>query len=249
MQWQQESFETFTRRRFFAMAALAGVGTVIPVPKVYAQVATPNGLPCARGAAGSNPRRPLPEPEVLAGPQDEPLAEVGATSHWSSAPRREHIMVHHHGWAGKDGAPACDQCSVDGSHYYDFCVARDGSICNTGTWSWPTGGHAAGCNSQYMGVMLQGCFGGSTCGSSDATQPSYSQLCSLALISLHLQTPAYLSRHQPHRSCACNTECPGTHLWSGCGWNTSGTGLMNQMLTYRDNLARGCNCDGTLCPE
>jgi hypothetical protein len=243
-----------TRRRFIQMAAVTTAGVVLPIPRVWAadedDYCTPGMLGIDSAAPRAIPTSRVAN-EVIVAPRDGKWPADGG-SHFSSSPRRAYIMVHHAGIANSHDNPECTSCNVPGDHVYDFCIARNGDICNTGQWRESTGGHAQGCNCDTVGIMMQGCFGG--CTSGNVGDPSNAQLCSLAWLSLHLGTPATLNRHRPHRRCAswnpCNssdptaTVCPGSHLTNNDAdrWDSNGEALMNRMLVYRDRISRGCSC-------
>lgn len=166
----------------------------------------------------------------------------------STSPRKNIILVHHFGACDTENNAACVSCSVPGDHIYDFCIARNGDVCDTGQWDEAVGGHSFNCNTTSIGVMMQGCYGGC---SGCANQSSFSdqQLCGLAFLSLHLTTPAALDNHRPHRRCDA-TICCGSNLSTNDTtdrWTTLGRDQMNTMLWMRSNLANGCNCDGSIC--
>lgn len=266
-----------TRRRFMATALLSASGLVVQVPQALAkhgedhegggwnQGDPPPTLPdpkgyCTPGAKGAEDEwRSKAGSEEIPYPPDGDWSQYGTGSHFSSSPRAGMVMVHHAGSPDSHLNGACNACDDPGDHTYDFCIARNGNICNTGRWSQATGAHAFGCNSCSVGIMLQGCFGG--CFSGNIGQPSDEQICSLAFLSLHLKTPNSLSGHRPHARCHhinCSnvsnptvTACCGTKLAThdtGNHWTSLGETLMNRMLTYRANLANGCTCQG-LCPD
>jgi hypothetical protein len=243
-----------TRRRFIQMAALTTAGVVLPIPRVWAadddDYCTPGMLGVEKGAFKALAMAPVKN-EVIVAPPDGDWSHEGG-SHFSSSPRNAYIMVHHAGYPNSDENSACTSCAVPNDHNYDFCIARNGNICNTGKWDDQDGGHAHGCNCNTVGIMMQGCFGGCTFG--NIANPSNAQLCSLAFLSLHLRTDPTLNRHRPHRRCAswnpCNhsnptaTVCPGENLTNldANFWDSNGETLMNRMLVYRDRLSRGCSC-------
>ncbi len=262
-----------TRRRLLELAILTTASIALPIPRVWA---VQQGRPCD-GDQGSElgvdleTWRPTNDPPTL---EEIPFPPDGAwflvdghghsgSSHYSTSPRKSYIMVHHCGCPNSHLNSACTSCSCLSSscsnpHEYDFCIARDGSICDTGRWSKTTGAHAKGCNSCSVGIMLQGCFGG--CSSGNVSGPSDAQICSLARLSLHLGTDAFESRHRPHARCAhwncdgssspTHKDCPGTNLTvhdHTDHWNSAGHAMLNKMLSYRANLAKGCNCKGDIC--
>lgn len=265
-----------TRRRFMATALLSTSGLVIQVPQALAHhkdvheeggeppgdvppgPPDPNGY-CTPGSKGTEDDwRPNQASEEIPYPPNGDWAGYSPGSHFSSSPRAGMVMVHHAGSPNSHQNGACNSCDVPGDHTYDFCIARNGNICNTGRWSQQTGAHAYGCNSCSVGIMLQGCFGG--CSSGNISQPSDEQICSLAFLSLHLQAPNNLAGHRPHARCHhinCSsvsnptvTACCGTNLAThntGNHWKSLGQTLMERMLTYRANLANGCTCQGQ-CP-
>ena len=154
-------------------------------------------------------------------------------SHWSTAPRKAYIMVHHTGVPNADQDTTTNYCESG----YDFFVRWGDTIVVCARWNDDHGAHASGCNCKATGIMLNGCFGG--CSSGNVSRPSAAQECSLAYIFYHLGTPVDTDRFRPHAACyywnPCQdpsptyTVCCGTHLTdqnavANHRWS-SGTGL------------------------
>jgi hypothetical protein len=191
-------------------------------------------------------------------------------SHFSSSPRRQAIVVHHAGIPYSDTHAASDDCYVPGDHFYDFCIARDGSIYDVQSWMQSMGGHAFQANCATIGVMMQGCYGGCPYGNLLGVGFSDGQLCGLAWISLHVAMGTNNEyNHISHNKaaswkpcpcyqgccglspcdCACATACCGTDMQgaTSSGWTSFGLNQVNRMFWMRNNLANGYNCLGT-CP-
>lgn len=178
-------------------------------------------------------------------------------SHYSNAPRRSHVIVHH------TGSPNAHQDSSTNFCYagYDFHIRYGGNIVVCGRWDNTTGEHAIGCNCEGMGIMLNGCFGG--CSSGNLQRPSDAQECSLAYLVAHLKTPDYASRIVPHRHCyywnPCNssnptsTVCCGTNLTSPSTtyhWDANGADFRDRVRTKRRHWDACCTCEtGCNCPQ
>lgn len=240
-----------SRRRFLKLAIMSTAGVVFPMSKVLASHSY--GY-CTPDDVGGTPDSVVTTSIIEYPPNGEWGLSGG--SHFSSAPRRSYIMIHHHGSPNTDQITnPCNSCSRAGIHQYDFCISRNGRICNTNRWPTGFGAHATGCNGCNIGIMLQGCFGG--CSSGNVWNPSDQQVCSLAWLSLHLGTPADSWRHNPHQYCHhwnCDgasvikpTACPGNHLTThpnhtGLHWNSRGQGMINKMLNYRNNIRLCGSC-------
>jgi len=183
-------------------------------------------------------------------------------SHYSSAPRRGWVLLHH-------TAGGNDHTVEDGrfcNSGYDFTVSREGRIFVCGSrWQQASGAHAIGCNCQAIGIAMHGCFGDGpgTCGCAGAgggvASPTPIQRCSVAYLIAHLGTPLAQSRLRPHSNCfawnPCESDdptatcCPGWNYTSDTtNWNASGQILRNSLLgmaqTYRDH-----GCCQTPCPD
>ena len=177
-------------------------------------------------------------------------------SHYSAAPRRSYVIVHH------TGAPNAHQdYSTNYCQYgYDFFVRYDGQIIVCGNWNGSTGTHALGCNCNSVGIMLNGCFGG--CASGNLAAPSSAQECSLAYLLAHLRMPTYATRLRPHRNCffwnpcggGADTLCCGANLTQAAAanesWSSSGISFRNRVLNKRANWDAHCCCTcGSSCPQ
>jgi hypothetical protein len=161
--------------------------------------------------------------------------------HYSTAPRRGYVIVHHTGSPNAHLNTTTDFCTSG----YDFFVRYNGQIIVCSRWPNSTGAAARGCNCIGESIMLTGCFGG--CASGNLSAPSYSQECSLAFLISHLGTPVGTDRIRPHRRCyywnPCNegptgTVCPGTNLTTTSGttkWSSAGTEFVNRVNTWRQN--------------
>lgn len=245
-----------TRRRFMEIAILSGSTVVLPVPLVWAKEKDKDEEHYGMSPDEEPGDWEGPPPEEIQAPPDGDWNSVfEPSSHWSSSPRKGVIMVHHNGSPNTGSNTACTSCN-SGGNVYDFCIARNGNICNTGRFSSSSGAHGYPCNSCSVGVMMQGCYGG--CTSGNLAEYSDAQLCALAVIMLHLETPAEQSRLRPHKYCehmicdcsGCTdepTKCPGTNLSNHqtvSHWNTTGSNLMARVIGYLGNLKRGCSCTG-----
>ena len=109
-------------------------------------------------------------------------------SHYSTAPRRGYVMVHHAGYPNAHLDNTQVFCNYDGGKSYDFQIRWDGTIVRCAAWDDAVGAHALGCNCQAEGILLMGCFGG--CTSGNVAAPSAAQECSLAYVMAHLGTSA-----------------------------------------------------------
>lgn len=159
-------------------------------------------------------------------------------THYSSAPRRGWIMVHHTGSPNSFDDTTTNYCDAG----YDFHIRKGGAIVTCSRWDDSHGAHARGCNCQTMGIMLNGCFGG--CSYGNTAQPSTAQECSLAYLWHHLGTPLVEGRLRPHRACyywnPCNdpsptsTVCCGTNLTTSAAgnhrWNSNGVSFRNRVM-------------------
>jgi hypothetical protein len=172
-------------------------------------------------------------------------------SHYSSAPRRGHVIIHH---AGIDNSHTVEDGRFCRSGY-DFTVSRQGRVfvCRNNAdtfYRWqrtPPSGvawHASGCDCQAIGICMHGCFGG--CRTGNVLGVSREQRCSVAFLISHLRTPLSTERIRPHSNCSawnpCNhrspasTVCPGD-LYTGrtTNWNATGRALRDRLILEAEN--------------
>lgn len=178
-------------------------------------------------------------------------------SHYSSAPRRGYVIIHHSGGPNTHTVEDGRFCTSG----YDFTVSRAGRIfvCRNNAdtyWRWqrtPSAGsvwHASGCDCLAMGICMHGCFGG--CTSGNVSSPSKSQECSVGYLISHLRTPSYASRVRPHANCKswnpCDhsnpltTVCPGRNYTTSTDWNSAGRALRDRLRKWHNWDGYGC-CD------
>ncbi len=178
-------------------------------------------------------------------------------SHYSSAPRRSYVVVHHTGVGNAHQDYSTNYCQSG----YDFQIRYNGQIVVCSSWKWASGNHAWGCQCR-LGIMLNGCFGG--CSSGNLSAPSSAQECSLAYLLAHLKTVDSVDRLRPHRNCgywlcsnttaASNTECCGRNLTaataSNYSWSSAGLNFNNRVRLKRRAWDATCSCSGTYnrCP-
>lgn len=183
-------------------------------------------------------------------------------SHYSTAPRRGYVMVHHAGYPNAHLDNTQVFCNYDGGKSYDFQIRWDGTIVRCAAWDDAVGAHALGCNCQAEGILLMGCFGG--CTSGNVAAPSAAQECSLAYVMAHLGTSGVSDRLRPHRNCSywnpcanpspTATECPGRNLTNTSttnqNWNADGVAFRNRILSKRTCWLAHCRCSCSgQCPS
>lgn len=164
-------------------------------------------------------------------------------SHYSGAPRRNFVMVHHTGVANSHLDDSTNYCSAG----YDFHIRRLGYIVVCSRWANGTGAHANGCNCTTIGIMLNGCFGG--CTSGNVLQPTGAQECSLAYLIAHLRTPDLVDRLRPHRTASTGTQCSGSPGGTVCcgsnltaatadhhSWNAAGRDFRERVRAKRRSI-------------
>lgn len=181
--------------------------------------------------------------------------------HYSSAPRRGYVIIHHTGSPNSHLVTDGRWCSSG----YDFTIDANGRIyvckSNDGTfyrWTRNTGGavwHASGCDCVSIGIMLHGCFGG--CSSGNVSGPTYRQKCSAGYLLAHLRTPDEAARVRPHRNCRTwnpcrhpnplTTVCPGSNFVGSTDWNSAGVALRDD-IRYRRRQWDLYGCCQPPCP-
>lgn len=188
-------------------------------------------------------------------------------SHWSTAPRKGWVIIHHAGSANSHTVYNGSFCASG----YDFTIDRDGHIyvCRNNAdtfYRWkkniPAGEvwHASGCDCQAIGIMMHGCFGG--CTSGNVAGANENQKCSAGYIMSHLDMPNYdLIRIRPHAAChdwnPCNhsnpktTQCPGDNYTGPdhAGWNDNGLTLRQQLANKRAIWDQHTCCDPPCPPD
>lgn len=179
---------------------------------------------------------------------------------YSDSPRSDLVVIHHTGSANAHNVYDSRFCSAG----YDFTIDRNGNLYVCATpggqprWELENGVHASGCDCEAIGIMMHGCFGGTTCGGSDPAAPSKAQECRVGALLVLLGTPATASHIRPHAFCnpqnPCShasplaTVCCGTNYTSGGTaanqyWNASGVSLRNRFLLWRSNYINHNCCD------
>jgi hypothetical protein len=153
-------------------------------------------------------------------------------SHYSSASRSNHVVLHHTGGANNHTIETNQFCNFSGGHY-DFAVTRQGRIfvCASSSgnqyWNDTNGAHALRCNCRAIGIVMHGCFGG--CSSGNVSGPSEAQECAVAFLLSHLDPPDTADRLRPHANCCSWNPCGGD-----CGVNEvnrAGFGVAGGVVT------------------
>lgn len=171
-------------------------------------------------------------------------------SHYSSAPRKNYIMLHHTG-APNSHTSTSSFCSSG----YDFTVNRDGRIHVCSWWDDASGRANSGCYDTVTSIHMTGCFGG--CSYGNVSGPSKNQECSVAYLIAHLKTPDYAHRIRPHAYCAhwnpdghpspLATRCCGheftTNSSSNYSWSSKGLQLRDRIRKRRQNWDDRACCD------
>lgn len=154
-------------------------------------------------------------------------------SHYSGAPRRAYVMVHHAGYPNAHQDTTSVLCNPQGVAY-DWQIRWDGAILTCSVWNNTVGQHARGCNCEAIGIVLMGCFGGCTSGnvSTGTRAPARTQ-----------RRPCAAARISPRRAPRTTT---GTRLaWPFATASEQGAGTGTYSVSVVDPLP-GARCDRPL---
>lgn len=130
--------------------------------------------------------------------------------------RKQYITVHHTAGPQVSSNNYTAVCN-DGKIGYDFQIRSNGNYLK-GQECGTQGEHALGCNCNHVGIVLDGCFGGTGC-SNQAQMPTAAQESRLAWIWANLCTPRESSRLHPHMFCYLTQPCGAGTVTECCGAN------------------------------